>query len=173
MLWTRIMLIGALASCSASAPPPRANASSIAAPSAPFESYESFSFGLADQPGPGYQVTARSLEVQRRLQLLVQAELQERGYVQNPAKGDFIVKLVTGTGMPPNPAAERTAGPGPARGFIGVDVYDAVSGSMVWKGTAFAEIDPATIDDALLQMGVDHMLASFPANPSQPTAKAQ
>jgi hypothetical protein len=48
--------------------------------------YHTFSFGLSDQPKPGYQVTPRSLEVQRRLRPAVLEALQQHGYVEDEKK---------------------------------------------------------------------------------------
>ncbi len=42
----------------------------------------------------------------------------------------------------------------------------------IWKGSGFAEIDPVTIDDALLRRGVDHMLAGFGPQPTDSVARA-
>jgi Domain of unknown function (DUF4136) len=160
-------------------PPPRGAAWSVAAPNAAFASYHTFAFGLAETPPPAYKTTPRSLEVQRRLHSVVLATLQQRGYVEDSSKSDFIVKLVTGTGDGTN-AVERAdlqiegyRRPAPAQGFIGVDIYDAASGTMIWQSSAFAEVDPAKIDDTLLQRGVDHMLADFPPGHSTASASAK
>ena len=162
--WIVALLFGTLTACNATAAPPpaRAVATTVAAPHAPFEKYRTFSFGLAEPPKPGYEITPRSLEVQRRLRPLVQDELKGRGYTASDSNGDFIVKLVGGTGAEPNPAAERAIATKMARGFIGLDIYDAATGTQVWQGSAFAEIDPDKIDDSLLKLGVTHMLAGFP-----------
>lgn len=171
----KILSIGlatALVACTAGPPAPRSSASSVAAPNADFSHYRTFSFGLAEQPKEGYQVTARSLEVQRRLRVVVSKAMLARGYSEDAAKTDFVIRLAAGNGDAPNPAGERTAVP-PAEGFIAIDIYDSATGSMVWGGSAFAEIDPAKIDDALLQRGVDHMLSNFPPGHATQTASAQ
>ena len=170
MKWITVALVGALTSCAAAAPPRQTAATAIASPRAPFGSYHSFSFGLSDPPKAGYDVTPRSLEVQRRLRSVVLAALQERGYTAEDAGGDFVVKLAAGTGPDvyrgEPMGSERTISTGLARGFIGIDIYDRSTGSEVWQGSAFAEIDPAAIDDSLLKMGVDHMLKDFPRKES-------
>jgi hypothetical protein len=173
-------LVAVLCSCTKEAPPPRGVTWSVAAPNASFASYHTFAFGLAEAPPPNYKTTPRSLEVQRRLHSVVLASLQQRGYVEDSSKSDFIVKLVTGTGEPATTAAERGdiqiegyRRPAPAQGFIGIDIYDAPSGTMIWQGSAFAEIDPEKIDPALLQRGVDHMLADFPPGHSMGSASAK
>ncbi|HEY0468508.1 MAG TPA: DUF4136 domain-containing protein [Polyangiaceae bacterium] len=172
MKWTALALLSAVTACATAAAPSKPVASSFAAPNAPFASYQTFSFGLADQPKAGYVVTPRSLEVQRRLRPAVLEALQARGYVEDETKADIIVKLAAGTGTIPNPAADRAVPGGPARGFIGIHIYDAPSGTEVWQGSAFAEIDPEKIDDSLLRMGVEHMLTDFPARKAEPVANA-
>jgi Domain of unknown function (DUF4136) len=150
--------------CSTATPPPRATASGIGSPHADFKRYQTFTFGPSNPPTAGFETTARSLEVQRRLATLVQDSLQKRGYRMSPDKGDLVIKISTGSGtlagnkiQRGNPAAETFGG------FIGVDAYDGSSGAGVWHGSAFAEIDPEHIDEGLLSRGVDDMLAFFPA----------
>ncbi len=173
MKWMYVALLGALTSCSTAAMPSKTAATSIAAPHSSLANYHTFSFGLADQPKTGYAVTPRSLEVQRRLRPVVLEAFQDRGYMEDPTKADFIVKLAAGTGELPNPGVEHTVPTGLARGFIGIDVYDASTGSQVWQGSAFAEIDPEKIDDSLLKIGVTHMLANFPSRDQGGVAAAQ
>jgi hypothetical protein len=158
--------IAALSACNAAAPTPKTAATTVASPHISLASYRTFSFGLSDPPKVGYEVTPRSLEVQRRLRSVVLAELQQRGYTADDAQGDLIVKLAAGTGpellRDAEKGAERATPSGLARGFIGIDIYDGSTGVEVWQGSAFAEIDPAKIDDSLLEMGVSHMLKDFP-----------
>jgi Domain of unknown function (DUF4136) len=151
------------AACNATPLPRAVSETAAVSPNVSFARYHTFSFGLSDPPQTGYAVTSRSLDVQRRLGTMVQTALEARGYVQEPGKGDFIVKLASGTWEPPSNSVERPAELPPARGFIGIDVYDATTGIEVWQGSAFAEIDPQKIDDTLLQRGVMHMLAQLPA----------
>lgn len=172
MKWMALALLGAVTSCSAAAVPPQGVATSIAAPHASFTSYHTFSFGLAEQPKAGYEVTPRSLDVQRRLRPVVLEALQGRGYVEDQSKADFIVKLSAGTGAEASSAAERAVPTGLARGFIAIHIYDGPTGAEVWQGSAFAEIDPEKIDDSLLKMGVSHMLADFPAKGNAGVATA-
>lgn len=160
-----LTLIIVATACSAATPtPPRATASGIGSPKADFTKYQTFTFGPANPPAWGYEVTARSLEVQRRLALLVQAMLQERGYQPSAEKADLVIKISTGSGTLPGDKVQRGNPVGEASGgFIGVDAYDSASGAGVWHGSAFAEIDPEHIDERLLSRGVQDMLASFPA----------
>src|SRR5882672_5847025 len=75
---TAIAVVAALCSCAPPPPPARSVASSVASPNASFASYHSFSFGPANNPPPSYQVTPRSLEVQRRLHAVVLSTLQKQ-----------------------------------------------------------------------------------------------
>lgn len=172
---TIALLVSTLTACCATAapPPPRGAAKAVAAPHAPFAQYRTFSFGLAEPPKPGYEVTPQSLEVQRRLRPLVEAELKQRGYAASDANGDLIVRLLGGTGAASTKQpAERAIETGLARGFIGLDIYDGATGAQVWQGSAFAEIDPDKIDDSLLKLGVTHMLADFPRKSGASAASA-
>jgi hypothetical protein len=163
-----LALLGSLVACAGATPAPNnAVASSVAAPNVSFAAYHTFTFGLADPPRQGYEVTERSLEVQRRLRIIVKTALEVRGLREAAEKPDLVVRLATGSGWgSPRPSRDSALvpserGPAPAVGFIGIDIYEGASGGQVWQGSAFAEIDPMKIDDALLQQGVDHMLQSF------------
>lgn len=165
MKWMTLTLLAVATACSSTtATPPRATASGISSPRADFSKYQTFSFGPANPPALGYAVTERSLEVQRRLAQLVQASLQDRGYQQTAENADLVIKISTGSGTLPGDKVQRgNAAADATAGFIGVDAYDGASGAGVWHGSAFAEIDPAHIDDGLLSRGVQDMLAAFPA----------
>jgi len=154
-------LMLATASCASTPPTTHATAQSVSAASAPLASYRTFSFGDADPPRAGYEVSAHSLEVQQHLTSLVEAAFVERGYVKSGEGGDLIVKLTSGTAVPAASPGERTPGV-PPQGFIGIDVYDRTTGAEVWQGTAFAEIALDKIDDDLLRRGVGRMFATFP-----------
>ena len=159
-----LMLLAAATACSAKhSTPPRTSASGISSPRADFAKYHTFTFGAANPPAADYQITARSLEVQRRLALLVQASLQDRGYRQSSENADLVIKVSAGSGALPDGEIKSYGPPKqvPA-GFIGIDAYDGTSGVGIWHGAAFAEIDPERIDDGLLSRGVEGMLASFP-----------
>jgi Domain of unknown function (DUF4136) len=161
---TLALLVLTTAACSASTPPPRATASGIGSPRADFTRYQTFTFGPANPPAVGYEVTPRSLEVQRKLASLVQASLQDRGYQQSAENADLVIKISTGSGTLPGDRIQRgNRAADTSAGFIGVDAYDSSSGAGVWHGSAFAEIDPERIDDSLLSRGVRDMLATFPA----------
>ena len=166
MRWFLIALLGFAAGCTSTAaqPPPRAAVASLHSPTASFKEYQTFAFGSANPPAAGYEVTARSLEVQRRLTPLVESSLRKMGYQRADSGADLVVKISTGSGRILDDVPQRgNAPPSVAAGFIGLDFYDAANGAAVWHGIGYAEIDPEKIDEALLAMGVQHLLADFPA----------
>jgi hypothetical protein len=172
MIKTTILIALALGLAACTSSPQNGGASSVAAPRASFDQYTTFAFGFADAPEPGYEVTPRSLEVQRRLRGLVKERLEHAGYVESAHAGDFVVKLATGM-VAASPGSDLTqrSGPSPARGYLGVHLYDAQTGSMIWQSSAVADIDPDQIDDALLQRGVEHMLRRLPTAKKQLAAR--
>lgn len=169
MKWLIFSLFSAVVACnSASSEPPRAAATGIGSASADFSKYKTFSFAPANPPADGFQVTPRSLEVQRRLAPLVQTWLEKHGYVQADDKPELLVKLSSGSAalagekrQRGNPGEEQPAG------AIGIDVYDSASGTAVWHGSGMAEIDPEVINDELLALGVEKMMAEFPSQRAQ------
>jgi len=175
MRWMILALLGATAACNTTeAKPPRAAASGLGAPHADFASYQTFTFGPANPPPAGYETTARSLEVQRRLTPIVQASLEKRGYVAGDDTADLIVKISTGSGSMPGEAPQIGGSTPPgSSGFIGIDVYDRATGAAVWHGSGLAEVDPQRVDDQLLTTGVERIFQSLPARRiAQPSAKA-
>ena len=173
MKWMTLALLGTITACSAATSnQPHATASNVASPRAAFEKYETFSFAPANPPTPGYETTARSLEVQRRLTPIVKASLEERGYSESTETPDLLIKLSAGSGAVTGDEAKRGDVTAHAsRGFIGIDAYDRATGAEIWRGTAVAEIDPARIDEALLTRGVESMLEGFPVQ-REPRAQA-
>jgi hypothetical protein len=160
MKWITFGSICVITAC-AGAPAAPPGARIVSAETAPFASYRTFSFGNADPPREGYDVSPHSLEVQQHLAGLVEAAFVARGYVKSTEAGDFTVKLASGTNSETSSVGERSAVRRP-EGFIGIDVYDRATGAEVWHGTAFAEISLDKIDDELLRRGITHMLAGFP-----------
>jgi len=156
---TLILLTGA---CASSELPASGIATSASARTVNLASYRSFSFGDADPPRSGYQVSPHSLEVQQHLTTLVEAALVERGYLKAAKGGDLTVKIASGTAPPTSVTGDRIDSVRGPEGFIGIDVYDNATGAELWQGSAFAEISLETIDDGLLQRGVAHMLSTFP-----------
>ena len=166
MKWILIALAGALAGCSTTTQEPKTTATTVAAPHASLANYHTFSFGPSDPPKVGYEVTPRSLEVQRRLRLVVLGALQRRGYQANDAQGDLHREARHWHGARRTTGRERCRKGdrhGPRARLHRNRTYEGSTGSEVWQGAAFAEIDPAKIDDSLLEMGVAHMLQDFPA----------
>jgi|SRR6185369_2493169 len=159
--WLVMALGYAAVACGSTTPRPNGTTEHVASTEASFARYQTFSFGEANPPHTGFEVSQHSLDVQRVLGSLVEAGFIARGYKKIPGSSDFIVKLASGTAsaVPPTDYADGL----PPRGFIGIDVYDAATGREVWQSTAFAEIDLNKIDQALLGRGVDRMLASVPS----------
>src|SRR5215471_7675399 len=99
MKWMTLVVVTAMTACSATLEkPPRASASSFGSSPAALAKYATFTFGVANQPAAGYDTTARSLEVQRRLTPLVRATLEKRGYHQTTDNPDLVIKISTGSG---------------------------------------------------------------------------
>jgi hypothetical protein len=158
-----LALISITTACASASPDPRTSASSVASQAADLAAYQTFAFGPANQPATGSFVTARSLEVERRLAPLVQSSLEKRGYSASSGNADLVIKISAGSGTLDENKVDRGNTPASTPGgFIGIDAYDRATGADVWHGTAFAAIDPARIDDQLLAQGVEHMFADFP-----------
>jgi len=168
MRWTILMLLTLNAACNATnEPPPRASASGFASRQADLTKYQTFSFEAANPPVAGFATTQRSLEVERRLALLVQASLEKRGYAASPENGDLLIKISAGTGTLSGDKAQRGNPSDKPGGFIGIDAYDRATGVPVWHGVGVAQINPDSIDDQLLQRGVEGIFADFPRRQEQ------
>jgi hypothetical protein len=138
-------------------------------PTASFAQYRAFSFGPAEGPPRGYQVSSRAAELQSRLRPLIAAALTQRGYAASP-KGDFFVMF--GSGKRTVAIHEESAVGGEwlpddenadfVEGSLVIDVFDGATGGRVWHGAGQAKIDPDHIDDALLQRTVAELVAAFP-----------
>src|SRR4051812_37176019 len=163
MKWTTLALFGLAAACNAPPPPPpRASASGFGSPKADLTRYQTFSFAAANPPVVGFETTQRSLEVERRLASLVQASLEKRGYAASPDNADLLIKISAGSGTLPGEKVQRgNPTPDKPSGFIGVDAYDRATGVAVWHGVGVAQINPAQVDDQLLQQGVERIFADF------------
>lgn len=165
MKWIALTLVYLVTACSSTPPEPRvASATGFGARSPALDKYRTFMFGPANPPTEGYATTERSLEVQRRIMPLVEASLAQRGYTPGQQDADLVIKISTGSGTLPGDSVQRgNSSAQTAAGFIGIDAYDRLTGATVWHGTAFAEINPELIDNALLARGVERMLLDFPS----------
>jgi hypothetical protein len=171
--WIACAWLGASMGCNATASqPPPASASGIGSPQSDFAAYKTFSLAPANPPADGYEVTPRSLEVQRRLAALVTAALEKRGYSEALQDADLLVKVSAGSGEATGDKTQRgnPEEPMPA-GFIGIDAYDSRTGVTVWHGSGQAELkQQEPIEDALLERGVERILADFPVRQRVATA---
>jgi hypothetical protein len=169
MKWMILALLGLAAACNeTTTPAPRPSVSAFGSPQADLTRYQTFSFASANPPVVGFETTQRSLEVERRLTSLVQASLEKRGYAANPDKPDLLIKISAGSGTLPGEKVQRgNATLDKPGGFIGVDAYDRATGVAVWHGVGVAQIDPAHIDDQLLEQGVERIFADFPRRSEQ------
>ena len=174
MNWTILALLGLTTACNtATTPPPRASASGFGSPQADLTKYQTFSFAAANPPVAGFETTARSLEVERRLAPLVQASLEKRGYAATPDHADLLIKISAGSGTLAGEKVQRgNATPDKPGGFIGIDAYDRATGVAVWHGVGVAQINPERIDDQLLEQGVERIFAAFPSRTEQTTPLA-
>jgi hypothetical protein len=159
-----LVFAAALAACNTtSSQPPNASVVAVKPLRSGFDSYQTFTFGTANAPSTGFEVTSRSIEVQRKVTELVDSTLAKRGYRRETNSPDLIVKISAGSGSQSHTDVGRqekvTVQP---RGFISIDVYDAALGTSVWHGSGQADIDPEVIDDALLARAVDGILEQFP-----------
>ena len=153
-----------------SLPPPVVHTAQ--APYAPFGRYRTFTFEGSEGPPEGYTSTSRSIEEERSMRSLIGAALSQKGYAEVPEGGDFLVaygagsrtatgtrKLSrTGVAVMGENEQERTF----LEGILVVDVYDRITSSTVWHGTATDEISSSGFDEARLAEAVRSMMASFP-----------
>ena len=171
--WLGWSLFGMALGCSKASPEPRhAEASGIGASQNDFAAYHTFAFAPANAPAEGYEVTPRSLDVQRRLAALVRTSLEKRGYSEAAQDADLLVKVSTGAGEVEGAKTQRGNPEEPtASGFIGIDAYDSRTGVTVWHGSGQAELkQEQPIEDALLASGVERILADFPVRQKVATA---
>ncbi|HEY3819275.1 MAG TPA: DUF4136 domain-containing protein [Polyangiaceae bacterium] len=140
-------------------------------PAASFGVYRTFSFGPAEVPPPGYRLTPRSEETERRLPPLITAALLRKGYLPEPVTGDLVVVFGAGRRDTPVHGVSSISGSGwlpddmnadIREGSIVVDVFDTARGLWVWHGTSRAAVSPENVDAASLRHSVDALLAEFP-----------
>jgi Domain of unknown function (DUF4136) len=175
-----LALVGVLAAaCSATnrSGPEIETAASL---SAPFAEYRTFSFGFTQDPPRAYQASARSLEVEHRMRELFASALTQKGYVEDGAKPDFVVRFGAGTRRVEmatylEPGAGHSADDDAFTfGKMNVDIYDASTKIEVWSGSVVSNIDLAKpIDNRVLERAVQGVLATFPARSAAVDAPAQ
>jgi hypothetical protein len=167
MRFIPLALLAAMASCHAMTSTGPAVQTAMSQ-NAPFPRYHTFSFGLAGPPPDGSAISARSLEAEWRTRELVIAALTRKGYVEVRSKADVIVRLSSGTREVLHSQAPDNFDPPPSteEASVSIDMYDAATGLQVWHGYAVAEIDSATVDEALLQRGVEGVFAGLPVQNS-------
>jgi len=149
-------------------------------PTASFDSYHTFSMGPAEGPPKGFQTSAQSAEVRSRLQPLITAALEQRGYTPAAGTGDLVILFGSGRR---EVSIHETSGVSaewlPAdenadflQGSVVIDAVDAKSGTLVWHGRSRADVVPDRIEEKTLVRSVQSLLASFPKAtlPERPTA---
>jgi hypothetical protein len=140
-------------------------------PSASFASYRTFSFGPIEGPPNGYRMSAQPSDGLRRLQGVISAALQQRGYLPaTDAKADVYVvygagrrtvvehanSSVAGEWLPDDENADFV------EGSIVIDVFDGATSKRVWHGVSATRVDLGRISDSVLKTSVSDLLASFP-----------
>jgi len=143
----------------------------VANPAVSFDGFRTFSFGPSEGAPAGYQMTARSAELQRRLRPFIAAALTQRGYVAAPGKGDIFIMFgsgrrevsihesstIGGEWLPDDENADFV------EGSLVIDAFDGSTRTKVWHGASRARLDPDRIDDKDLQRSVEDLLSAFPA----------
>ena len=170
-----IVLVATMAACQAttSAGPPQVVEATSAAVTS-FAPFRTFGFSIAAEPPATYAVSARSLEVGRRVHELVVAELLRKGYTEAGPTADFLIRISTGTAKADKAEPTTTSGGNEnqpqsiTEGEVVVDAFDRSTAQQVWHGSARAEIDPQKINEPTLQAAMQQMLAPFPARSAQP-----
>jgi hypothetical protein len=145
----------------------------VRSPTTDFARFSSFALGESEGAAEGYTLSARSTEVQRRVAPLVTEILLAKGYVVMPL-GDLTVRIASGrrehvdvrTMFVPQPMPTRPVVIGSDElideGALVVDVYDRLSGELVWHGVGSVAVNPGHVDDARLDRNVRSVLATFP-----------
>ena len=149
-------------------------------PTASFDRYQTFSMGSPEEPPKGFQTSAQSAEMRRRLQPLIAAALEQRGYAPATGKGDFVILFGSGRReVSIHETSEISAGWSPPdenadflQGSVVVDAVDGNSGTVVWHGRSRVPVVPDRIEEKTLVRSVQSLLASFPKAtlPERPTA---
>ena len=137
-----------------------------------------FSVGETAGTPPRYVRSDNTDEVVRRAGLFAARILVIKGYTLDKDRPSDL-KVRIGAGRREEAVASEFLMPRPSpnqtgrietseleditAGALVIDVFDGVTGAMVWHGAARIVIDPAKIDDALLERATTAILATFPA----------
>jgi len=136
-----------------------------------------FSFGEATGTPPRYKHSDHTDEVVRRAGSFAARILVGKGYTLDKDRPSDL-KVRIGAGRREEAVASEFLMPRPSpsqtgrieaseleditAGALVIDVFDGVTGAMVWHGAARIVIDPAKIDDALLEQATTAILSTFP-----------
>jgi hypothetical protein len=143
--------------------------------------YRTFSFEGPRGAPAGYDATPRSVEVQQRMRPLIAAALEEKGYVEVPEGGDFLV--THGAGRRESRGTRQLSRRAVAlmgeteqetsflEGSLVIDVYDRTAREQVWHGAATAEISQSGVDPQRLAETVQKIMAAFPPALHAPAPK--
>ncbi len=172
-----LALIATLAT--ACAPTSRAAAPEIHSASFPdvgLTQYRTFSFGLALDPEPTYEVSPQSLEVARHMRKFISSVLLQKGYVEDNINPNFIVRFGAGTKK-----LDSGADPSWSSGVddnvdvhrIDVEVYDAFTRTKVWTGSLTWKHDlREKTYGGLFPRDVQSLLATFPVRSPEANDRA-
>lgn len=135
-----------------------------------FQHYRTFSMGPLEGPPAGYEAVVGDAQTNRRLQGLVATALRQRGYVQVPDKGDFVVRLGAGhREVTINEESNISPGwqaPDATADFVesalALDATDGSKGDNVWHAETVTRLDTSDADDHELMHVIDSLLAQFP-----------
>jgi hypothetical protein len=138
-----------------------------------------FSMSTPIEAPPGYGSSGRTDEVVRRAEVIATKILLSKGYgLANDGSGELYVHIGGGhradTASPilpiPLPSGRQAARiemserEDIAEGALIIDVFESPSGAMVWHGAARVAVDPAAIDEDLLERATAAILATFPVH---------
>jgi hypothetical protein len=154
-------LLGTVACQAAAASGPAV--ATATAPNGDIPQHRTFSFGLAEAAPAGYEDSARTFEVERRMRGLIAAALIQKGYVEEPDKGELLIRFGVGNAHMIGQDVEVGNQRAYDLGRLDVDAFDAATKVQLWRAVAVTEIDPKRIDDRILARAVQGAFATFPA----------
>ncbi len=142
-------------------------------PAASFDHYRTFSFGSPEGPPRGYVVSPWSAEVRARVQPLIAAGLERKGYAVVPGKADLVIQFGSGRHVVHVQPTQVREGDQDlvqephfdydvVEGSLVIDAVDATNGVRVWHGSGRADVDPDRVDETRLERSVTALLSAFP-----------